>query len=164
MFTVEGGLQLRRWAQNSLELMFDHVGTLPWDKLLVPLEGFGFQTLRSQLAHLTGAEAFWMHLLLNRPWPGWLYHDAPDFVTLRISCEESYALTREYLQSITDAELQQSRELVFPGGGRGSFTPALVVHHVVTHAFHHKGQVVAMCRLLGHPAPETDLDANAGNE
>jgi len=36
-------------------------------------------------------------------------------------------------------------------------TPAHVIHHVLTHAFHHKGQIVSMCRMLGYPAPETDL-------
>jgi len=31
------------------------------------------------------------------------------------------------------------------------------VLHVITHAFHHKGQIVAMLRILGYPAPDTDL-------
>ncbi|MGB8537818.1 MAG: hypothetical protein WCD57_15465 [Acidobacteriaceae bacterium] len=26
------------------------------------------------------------------------------------------------------------------------------------HAFHHKGQIVSMCSILGHPAPDTDLN------
>jgi uncharacterized damage-inducible protein DinB len=29
---------------------------------------------------------------------------------------------------------------------------------VLTHAFHHKGQIVAMCRALGHPTTDTDLN------
>ena len=36
-------------------------------------------------------------------------------------------------------------------------TPAFILNHVITHAFHHKGQVVAMFRLLGRPASDTDL-------
>jgi uncharacterized damage-inducible protein DinB len=36
-------------------------------------------------------------------------------------------------------------------------SPAFILLHVVTHAFHHKGQVVAMLRILGYPAPDTDL-------
>lgn len=33
-----------------------------------------------------------------------------------------------------------------------------LVHGVeITHAFHHKGQVAALCRLLGHPMGPTDL-------
>jgi uncharacterized damage-inducible protein DinB len=36
-------------------------------------------------------------------------------------------------------------------------TPAFILLHVITHAFHHKGQVVAMLRIIGYPAPDTDL-------
>ncbi len=36
-------------------------------------------------------------------------------------------------------------------------TPRWLFTHTVTHEFHHKGQVVAMGRLLGYPPPETDL-------
>lgn len=36
-------------------------------------------------------------------------------------------------------------------------SPAFILLHVITHAFHHKGQVVAMLRILGYPAPDTDL-------
>jgi uncharacterized damage-inducible protein DinB len=36
-------------------------------------------------------------------------------------------------------------------------SPAFIVLHVITHAFHHKGQIVAMLRILGYPAPDTDL-------
>jgi uncharacterized damage-inducible protein DinB len=36
-------------------------------------------------------------------------------------------------------------------------TPAFILCHIITHAFHHKGQVVAMFRLAGQPAGDTDL-------
>jgi uncharacterized damage-inducible protein DinB len=49
-------------------------------------------------------------------------------------------------------------QLRFPDGDTAVRTPALILHHLLTHAFHHKGQTVAMCRILGHPAPDTDLN------
>ncbi len=36
-------------------------------------------------------------------------------------------------------------------------TPLWLLTHVITHEFHHKGQMVAWGRLLGYPPPETDL-------
>jgi uncharacterized damage-inducible protein DinB len=36
-------------------------------------------------------------------------------------------------------------------------SPAFILLHVLTHACHHKGQIAAMFRLLGHPTPDTDL-------
>ena len=41
--------------------------------------------------------------------------------------------------------------------GQLSATPAQVFTHVLTHEFHHKGQIMSMCRLLGHQPPDTDV-------
>lgn len=42
--------------------------------------------------------------------------------------------------------------------GKGWFKrAALLMLNAITDAYHHQGQVVALCRLNGHPAPETDL-------
>jgi uncharacterized damage-inducible protein DinB len=62
------------------------------------------------------------------------------------------------LSTLTNQELNADRELHFSDGDVAVRTPALVLHHVLTHAFHHKGQIVAMRRALGHPARDTDLN------
>lgn len=36
-------------------------------------------------------------------------------------------------------------------------TPAEIFTHVLTHEFHHKGQIMNMCRNLGYLPPETDI-------
>lgn len=36
-------------------------------------------------------------------------------------------------------------------------TPAEIFTHVLTHEFHHKGQIMNMCRNLGYPPSETDV-------
>jgi uncharacterized damage-inducible protein DinB len=72
--------------------------------------------------------------------------------------QEFTARTSAYLSELTDTALNTDTELRFPDGDIDIRTPALILHHVLTHAFHHKGQIVAMCRLLDHPAPDTDLN------
>jgi uncharacterized damage-inducible protein DinB len=62
------------------------------------------------------------------------------------------------LSTLTNQQLNADTKLHFSDGDVAVRTPALVLHHVLTHAFHHKGQIVAMCRVLGHPAPDTDLN------
>jgi uncharacterized damage-inducible protein DinB len=67
------------------------------------------------------------------------------------------AATIAYLDALPDSELNDvlARR---PSDWHGDLrSPAFILHHVITHAYHHKGQVVAMCRLLGRPAPDTDL-------
>jgi uncharacterized damage-inducible protein DinB len=59
--------------------------------------------------------------------------------------------TLAYLEHLTQEALNTEIELNPPGDGSLKRTPAAGVHHFLTHAFHHKGQIVAMCRHLGHP-------------
>jgi len=66
------------------------------------------------------------------------------------------AETLEYLDRLSEHDLNQDLLRVPERWVGPPRSPAFILHHVLTHAFHHKGQVVAMCRLLGHPAPDTD--------
>jgi uncharacterized damage-inducible protein DinB len=59
--------------------------------------------------------------------------------------------TGSYLSSLTDELLNAETSLRFPDGEMYVRTPALVLHHIFTHAYRHEGQIVAMCRALGHP-------------
>ncbi len=43
----------------------------------------------------------------------------------------------------------------FPDGL--TVTPCWLFTHTVTHEFHHKGQIIGICRHLGYPTPDTDL-------
>ncbi|PYV64939.1 MAG: hypothetical protein DMG97_33515 [Acidobacteria bacterium] len=43
------------------------------------------------------------------------------------------------------------------GSGELFFDLPVFLSHVLMHAFHHKGQVVTTLRVLGYPAPDTDL-------
>jgi uncharacterized damage-inducible protein DinB len=82
----------------------------------------------------------------------------PAVADARIVQQEVRMGTQAYLSNLTDQQLNTNTELHFSDGDKATRTPALVLHHVLSHAFHHKGQIVAMCRELGHPAPDTDLN------
>jgi len=65
--------------------------------------------------------------------------------------------TRTYVDGLTEEQLNTTltkRPVDWEGELR---SPAFILRHVITHAFHHKGQVVAILRILGYPAPDTDL-------
>ena len=65
--------------------------------------------------------------------------------------------TQAYLGDLREDELNTTlAERPVDWGGELR-SPAFILLHVITHAFHHKGQVVAMLRILGYPAPDTDL-------
>ena len=158
MFTLDGIRKLHGWTHASLGLVLEHLSTISASDYAREVPGFGFPTLRQQVVHVFNCEGFWIHTLQGLPFTDRNPADCPAVSDARVLEREVSARTMEYLSGLTDRQLNTDLELHFSDGDAAVRTPALVLHHVLTHAFHHKGQIVAMCRLLGHPAPDTDLN------
>jgi uncharacterized damage-inducible protein DinB len=156
VFTVDGLRKFHGWTHGTLDLLLDHLSTVPGDDYVRELSGFGFATLREQAIHIFNCEGFWVHTLQGLPYSNRTVADCPALADVRLMQKEVGHATQAYLSTLADPQLNADAELRFSDGVYFR-TPAFVLHHVLTHAFHHKGQIVAMCRLLGHPAPFTDL-------
>jgi uncharacterized damage-inducible protein DinB len=114
--------------------------------------------MRAQVVHILNCEGFWIQTLqsasfVDRDTAGW-----PTVSDARVLQREVSLKTVNYLSDLSEQRLNAGIELHFSDGDSAVRTPALILHHVLTHAFHHKGQIVSMCRNLGHPAPDTDLN------
>ena len=157
-FTLEGVKKFHGWTHASLDLLLDHLSTIPPGDYLKELSGFGFATLRNQVIHIFNCEGFWIHTLQGLPYVDRNPAECPAIADARLMQQEVSRQTEAYLSSLTYQQLNSQAELHFPDGDTAVRTPALILHHVLTHAFHHKGQIVAMCRQLGHPAPDTDMN------
>jgi len=157
MFTKSGIADLHAATHESLDVLLGHIGQVPDHLLRQPLAGFGFPTVWRQLVHILTVEEGWLSDLQEKPFPGWFEQDCPTIEALLAQKSRIRDATRSYLDMIGDAQLNT----VLPKRPEGWFgalrSPAFILLHVVTHTFHHKGQVVAMLRILGHPAPDTDL-------
>jgi uncharacterized damage-inducible protein DinB len=158
VFTIGGVGKLHGWTHASLDLVLDHLATMPANAYVTEVSGFGFRTLREQAIHIFNCEGFWVHTLQGLGYANRTLDQFPVVADARRLQKEVSQSTRAYLSTLTHQQLNADTELHFPDGDVAARTPALVLHHVLTHAFHHKGQIVAMCRALGHPAPDTDLN------
>ncbi|MCC7478579.1 DinB family protein [bacterium] len=164
MFTKEGLLRLHGWAHDCLDKLYAHCGSFSSEELNQELEGFGFRTLLQQFAHLCEAESFWNFRLRNPSCPQ--NEEPPEWDLTRFSSLAEIQAERarqrqqtvDYINSKSDEELNQEYDMTWPDHNFSERqTAAFTLLRPITHIFHHKGQIVAMCRLLGHPAPETDL-------
>lgn len=158
MFTVGGIRKFHDWTHASLNLVLDHLSTIPREHYAKEVPNFGFRTLREQTVHIFNCEAFWVHVLQGKDYFDRTAAQCPAVEDARRFQEDVRQATEAYLSTLSDGHLNTHAELRFSDGDAGVHTPALVLHHVLTHAFHHKGQIVAMCRALGYPAPDTDLN------
>jgi uncharacterized damage-inducible protein DinB len=158
VFTLDGIRKFHGWTHASLDLLLDHLSTIPASDYGKDLPVFGFSTLRKQVIHIFNCEGFWVHTLRGLRYVDRDPAGCPAVADARVLQREVSRQTLEYLSGMTDEQLNADTQLVFPDGDSAVRSPALILHHVLTHAFHHKGQIAAMCRELGHPAPGTDLN------
>jgi len=143
--------------QQCLDVLLDHSSTLPPALLSTEIANFGHPTILHQWAHMLSAESSWVCGLQSLP------RERIDPATLhtiedvRAARQKVRAATAACLDSLTEERLNAPLDR-YPANWIGPHRPpAYILLHVITHAFHHKGQMAAMLRLLGYPAPDTDM-------
>lgn len=157
MFTKAGIRELHIATHESLDVLLRHISGVPDNLLREPLSGFGFPTVWKQLTHILTVEEGWVHNLQDEAFAIWKAEDCATVTGLLTEKARIRDATRAYLERLTEAQLNTTLEKR-PQRWFGNLrSPAFILLHVITHTFHHKGQVVAMLRALGHPAPDTDL-------
>jgi uncharacterized damage-inducible protein DinB len=156
VFTKAGIIELHTAMHERLDLLLRHLATVPEGLLQKPISGFGHPSIWKQLVHILTCEEGWVHDLQNQPFVGWHEEDCPTIAALRTAKARIREATRTYL-SVNEAQLNTTLTQRPVDWGGELRSPAFILLHVITHAFHHKGQVVAMLRIIGYPAPDTDL-------
>lgn len=158
MYNAETLLDVHTRAHQSLRGLIAFCGTLTTDELRRPLPGFGFPTVLGQLVHTIGAEVYWQTVVTRGYSEEATLPDLPDLAGIETFRAQTASATHSYLEHATEAELNTARRMVSDPGQTRLLRPADVILRVVTHIFHHQGQVLAMCRTIGKPNDTEDLD------
>jgi uncharacterized damage-inducible protein DinB len=157
MFSKAGILELHAATHERLNLLLRHVAIVPDNLRRERIPGFGHPSVWEQLVHILTCEEGWIHDLQNKAFPGWHDEDCPTMAALLATKDRIREATRTYLGSLTEEQLNTTLAKSSVDWGGELRSPAFILLHVITHTFHHKGQVVAMLRILGYPTPDTDL-------
>src|SRR5262249_41871867 len=128
------------------------------DELRRPLTGFGFSTVLGQLEHTIGAEVYWQTVVTRGYTEEATLPTLQDVAAVEAFRQQTASATRSYLDRAGEAELNSPRRMISDPGQTRLLRPADVIMRVVTHIYHHQGQVLAMCRTLGKPNATLDLD------
>jgi uncharacterized damage-inducible protein DinB len=122
----------------------------------MPVIGLG--SIRNALVHIPSSEYFWVRRVLQgdkgaslRP-----YEDYATVGEVRSKWLEVAAETKRFLRELTPAQLLEAKTYRFPDG-EATLRTDYVIHHILTHEFHHKGQLMMALRILGYEPQETDL-------
>jgi len=159
MFTKAGIRELHGLMHERVDLLLRHIATVPENLLREPISGFGHAAVWKQVLHILSCEEGWVHDLQYQAFAGWREEDVATMPALLATKGRIREATRAYLDALSEAELNTTLAQP-PQDWSGELrSPAFILLHVITHAFHHKGQIVAMLHILGYPAPDTDLQA-----
>jgi uncharacterized damage-inducible protein DinB len=148
----ESLVEFHRRCHQSFSRLLDHGESLTEEELHRKLEGFGYPTVQLQIHHVIAAERYWLGVLQGRIDVDEDEDQYPDISRLKRFREETAGECERYLRGSSSAELSEPRELITWGGQRKVLVPAHVMIRTQVHIFHHQGQILAMCRLLGKPA------------
>lgn len=157
MYTPEALLDLHERAHRSLQKLLAHCRQFGAEELNRELPGFGYPSVRLQLHHEICAEDYWLGVLKGRPDPEDNEAAYPTVESLEAYARQVAAATDKYLRASSNAELNAARLLLTWQKKEQLLVPSLAVLRTQTHLYHHQGQILAMCRLLGKPAGGMDF-------
>jgi uncharacterized damage-inducible protein DinB len=153
MYTAQSISDMHERAHRSLSKLLEHCGQLEAEQLNRELPGFGYPCVRLQLHHVIGAEEYWVGVLRGSFRAEDDEADFPTVATLEEYRARVVDATVAYLRQTSEADLNTPREMLTWQGQKRMLVPALVLLRPITHIYQHQGQVLAQCRLLGHPHP-----------
>ena len=153
MYTSEALLDIHQRCHRSLGLLMEHCRVFDTEQFNRQVEGFGYPTMRLQIHHVIGAQKYWLSVVQDRINADENDADFQSIDELEAFRSDVFEATESYLNGASDEALNTRREMLVWGGKRPSLMPALVILRTQTHIYQHMGQITAMCRLFGEPAP-----------
>ena len=156
MYSPESLIEFHRRCHASLSKLLEHCDTLTGEELHRRLVGFGGATVHLQVHHLIAAERYWLGVLQGRLDIDEDQEKYPTVRSLMAFREEVYDLMERYLREASPDQLMQPRNMTTWDGRTRLLAPAHVIIRTQVHIYHHQGQILAMCRLLGKPGTGFD--------
>jgi len=142
--------------KGSRTVLMDYCLTLSSEDFARELKDFGRGSIRNLLVHIVNTYEFWLgNFALNKN----LTYTSPSAVAKAPDIlpvfDQTDALVTDFLRAF-----QGQLHTALSGQIREKevkTTPLTLFTHVMTHEFHHKGQILSMSRHLGYTPVDTDI-------
>jgi uncharacterized damage-inducible protein DinB len=150
---------LYRLVQRTRAGVFDWLDTLPPGTLTEPHTDFAFGSLDRIFAHVADCYHGWVGTVgLGR-----VEHAEIRGGSVRV-LRAAFVVVDEVVEEAlaTFDDLDAPLPWASPEGNQQMLSRRWLLLHPITHEFHHKGQALALARVLGHAhpgEPDTDLVA-----
>lgn len=143
-------------VQSSRQVVLSFIDTKVGNDLNTPVPAFNNQPVRYFLVHNADCYLNWLaYFALKHPRMPVGNEDFTSIALVRQLYGRADNTVAAFLESFKD-NMEVPVEGHHNRAGLVSVTPLQLFTHVTTHEFHHKGQIMTMCRMLGHVPPDTD--------
>jgi len=143
--------------QSSRNVVFNFIETEVGEALNTPVDAFEGSTIRYLLVHVSNCYLQWMYnFAMSNKLELFNDKEFKTIAAIRSLYADTDDLVKNFLEKFAD-HLDDPITNTLSRNRTITATPLAVFTHVTTHEFHHKGQVMTMCRLLGYPPPDTDI-------
>jgi len=135
----------------------DYCATVKPEHFIQEVEGFGRGgSMRSLLTHVANSSQHWIAVHTFRENPQRITADAAPTVN---HCRELYKKIDELVyRLIYSFENSYHTEITSVTGDKTFMaSPFKVFMHIITHEYHHKGQILTISRHLGYTPVDTDI-------
>jgi len=133
------------------------IETVVGNDLATAVPAYENKSILHMLVHNADCYLYWLPYMALEQKVEWLnygdYKNVADIRQLFMRMDEMMDIFLDKFEKSMDMPIDNARSR----SDKLNATPLMIFTHVITHEFHHKGQVMAMCRQLGYPPPETDI-------
>jgi len=156
MHNPQSLLDIHERTHRNVRGLIEHCAQLTTDELGRNVDGFGYPSVRLQIHHAIGAEKYWVSVLEGQMDADESEADYQNVDTLERFRRAVFESTERYLRSVSPEELNAQMTKTTWGNRQRVLIPAEVILRTQVHYYHHQGQVLAMCRLMGKPGAGLD--------
>lgn len=154
--------QQYNWIRSARQVLFAFMEEIPQQSLHQTVPDFGNGTIIGTHIHAANSYRFWLGSFAYKQKPS-DYRNIPkdeieqaDVRYVRDRFAEVDGLVQRFLDEFTDRWFETIKHELTWQSEPWIATPLLLLTHVETHEFHHKGQIVSMVRCLGYKPPADD--------
>jgi uncharacterized damage-inducible protein DinB len=153
------------WVKQTRNDLLDFCEEIEQNDFTRQMSGFGFPSIRNLLVHVADCYIGWIGSFVlfqtKKPLTPKEFLHQMGVKAVRERFQQSDRYVEQFFQTLSHEQRNTLIEKEIPWRNTEeilSITPNKLLLHVVTHEFHHKGQIVAMARQMGYEEiPNTDI-------
>ncbi len=145
-------------VKSARDVLITYCETFLHVDYLKELALFQQKSIRDMQVHIANIYIHWLgRFAMNADIPYLEEKEIGSAFAMRGRFDVLDQLVYRFMQAFGE-QWQDPFTKTIPGDtGQLTTTPLTVFTHVITHEFHHKGQLLTMGRLLGYTPPDTDI-------